>query len=209
MTRFWWRRVSCVLAVMLSVLTVTQSLPLVAESSSQQTPVTSASTGSEPSVTVQEEGEQSGTLSLSLEQRWSNALFLANAVLESVSGHLGQGLTFLLGGGGLAAACYLIAASWDTGYAHRKVDFWNLCGVVSLALGAVGALFFVAAGDSAETTWEGEIARLQAIGQRKGWVYLGMYIPDPTQSVYGYGDEGPAHAFARLIGPLLRDLSSQ
>jgi hypothetical protein len=209
MTRLWWRRVSCVLAVMLSVLVVTQSLPLIAESSSQQTPVTSAPTGSEPSVTVQEEGEQSGTLSLSLEQRWSNALFLANATLESVSGYLGRGLGVALAGIGLAAACYLNAASWDSGYYPRKVDLWNLCGVVSLALGAVGALFFVASGASAEMKWEGEIARLQAIGQQKGWVYLGMYIPDPTQSVYGYGDEGPAHAFGRLIDPLLRDLSSQ
>jgi hypothetical protein len=171
--------------------------------------VTSAPTGSEPSGTVQEQREQSGALSLSLEQRWNNALFLANAAFESTSGYLGRGLGVALAGIGLAATCYLNAAFWDSGYYPRKVDFWNLCGVVSLALGAVGMLFVVASGASAQMKWEGEIARLQAIGQQKGWLYLGMYIPDPTQSVYGYGDEDPAHAFGRLIDPLLRDLSSQ
>jgi hypothetical protein len=172
----------------------------------QQTPaVPPSSSGTQPIIVMQQQQQQqqSGGQGLSLEQQWNNALFLAYAALEDARGYGGRIVLGLLLCGGLAAGSFYMAATvGDSGGAALL----SICGLLFVVCGIGGSLWLGASGRAEVTKWGQEITRLQTIGQQKGWVYLGRYIPDPSQIINVNVNEDPAEAFGRVIGGVLQGL---
>jgi len=82
-------------------------------------------------------------------------------------------------------------------------------GLGCLALGLLAVVLETSHGAKEVRKWEAEVARLETIGRQRGWVYLGRYIPDPTQTINVNVQEDPASAFGAIIGGLLRGLAGQ
>jgi hypothetical protein len=162
--------------------------------------------GSQPIIVMQQQQQQqqSGGQGLSLEQQWSNALYLALSSLKQAQSYVGRVvLELVLGGVGGVALLWL--ASQLEPYDGPEVAV--ALGVGFIVVGGIAALFELITGPAAVRKWDAEVLRLQTIGQQKGWSYLGRYIPDPSQTINVNVEQSPAEAYGLLIGDLLRALT--
>lgn len=190
--------------------TYTYSLSTVKSIEYGESASTSSQERSSAQVIVEQKQEQSlfGGGALTIEQQWNNALYLAYWNLAKAQEWPWSIFWNLVLFGGLAGLCsWGMTVAWEYDFPEAQQTL-QVLGISCLVIGGVLAAIDLVTGPRKVQTWRTEIARLKPIGQQKGWVYLGRYIPEPDNSINVYVSQQAEKQteWPYLLGTLLRGL---